>query len=370
MRKVTILGCGNGGRSAASEIALEGHRVTLYEMPEFAESVAKIKETKVIKSVGVIEGSANIHQITCDISEAIEDAEVIIVIVPTMFQLAYARLLAPYLKDGHNIVLMPGSLGSLEFVEEIRRLGIEKDITVSDFAALPYATRIINADTVRIFGRRAVLSMGVFPADKADRVMPIMEDIYPGIITMRDVLEAGLSNPNPTLHCLGVLLNAGRIEYSHGEFYYYEEGLTPGVCRAVECIDEERVNIGKALNLNLLSLKDTYPVMKYGPKGDSFWQVIRGVLPLMGVKGPAELDNRYITEDVPIGLVCYSQLGRQLGVDVKLMESVIHIAGAILGRDFYENGRTLERCGINGMDAEKLIRYVKTGKKVGAGVVV
>ena len=38
-----------------------------------------------------------------------------------------------------------------------------------------------------------------------------------------NVLEAGLNNPNPTLHCLGVLMSASRIEYSHGEFYYYEE---------------------------------------------------------------------------------------------------------------------------------------------------
>lgn len=363
MRNVTILGCGNGGRSAACEIALGGHRVTLYEMPEFADTVEKIRETRVIKSVGVIEGTAVIHKVTCDIAEAVEDSEVIIIIVPTMYQLGYARLLAPHLRDGHNVVLMPGSLGSLEFVEELRRLGIEKDITVSDFAALPYATRIISPDTVRIFGRRAVLSIGVFPAVKAERVMPVMEDVYPGIVEMRDVFEAGLSNPNPTLHCLGVLLNAGRIEYSHGEFYYYEEGLTPGVCKAVESMDQERVNIGSALSLELLSLKDTYPVMKYGPKGDSFWQVIRGVQPLMGVKGPSELDNRYITEDVPIGLVCYSQLGRQLGVDVKLMESVIHVAGAMLDRDFYENGRTLARCGISNMGSEALIEYVRTGVK-------
>ena len=171
--------------------------------------------------------------------------------------------------------------------------------------------------------------------------MSIMADLYPGIEMMRDVFEAGLTNPNPTLHCLGVLLNAGRIEYSHGEFYYYEEGMTPGVCRAIEAIDQERLNIGKALRLELLSLKDTYPVMKYGPKGDTFWQVIRGVLPLIGVKGPAELDNRYLTEDVPIGLVCFSQLGRQLGVDTKLMESVIYISNAVLGRDLYSNSRTL-----------------------------
>ncbi|MDA3917233.1 MAG: NAD/NADP octopine/nopaline dehydrogenase family protein [Deltaproteobacteria bacterium] len=363
MRNVTILGGGNGARSAAAEIALRGHKVTIYEMPQFADSVSKIKENKIIKSIGEIEGNATIEKVTFDINEAVTGSDVIIIIVPTIFHLAYTRLLAPVLEDGHNIVFMPGSMGSLEFIQEMQCQGISKDITVSDFAALPYATRIISPDTVKIFGRRAVLSMGVFPAVKKERIMPIMRDVYPGIETMRDVLEAGLSNPNPTLHCLGILLNAGRIEYSHGEFYYYEEGLTPGVCNAVEKIDQERVNIGKALGLNLLSLIDTYPIMKYGPKGENFWQVIRGVKPLMGVKGPAELDNRYLTEDVPIGLLCYSQIGKQLGVNVKLMESVIHIAEAVLDRNFSKTGRTLEVCGILGMDADQLVQYVKTGDK-------
>ncbi len=363
MRNISILGGGNGARSAAAEIALRGHRVTIYELPEFADNVSVIRETKAIRSIGEIQGTAKIEKVTSDIKEAVQNAEVIIIIVPTMFHLAYTKLLAPVLEDGHNIVFMPGSMGSLEFVQEMRNQGISKDITVSDFAALPYATRIISPDTVKIFGRRAIVAMGVFPSIKQDRVMPIMEDIYPEIVTMRDVLEAGLSNPNPTLHCLGVLLNAGRIEYSHGEFYYYEEGLTPGVCSAVEKIDQERVNIGKALGLNMPTLTETYPIMKYGPKGDSFWQVIRGVKALTGVKGPSELDNRYLTEDVPIGLLCYSQLGKQLGVDVKLMQSVIYMAEAVLDRDFSTNGRTLEKCGIHGMDAQTLRSYVKTGEK-------
>jgi opine dehydrogenase len=362
-RKVTIMGGGNGGRTAAVEFALAGHQVTLFEIPELSCQIEAIAKTKQIKATGIIEGNAELKMVTFNAAEAVEGPEIIFIVVPTMFHIEYARMLAPLLQDGHNVVLMPGSIGSLEFAEELRRRGIDKDITISDFAALPYATRIIDPNTVKVFGRRAKLSIGVFPAEKSDRVMPIVDDLYPGIEIMRDVFEAGLTNPNPTLHCLGVLLNAGRIEYSHGEFYYYEEGMTPGVCRAIEAIDQERLNIGKALGLNILSLKDTYPVMKYGPKGDTFWQVIRGVLPLMGVKGPTELDNRYLTEDVPIGLVCFSQLGRQLGVDVKLMESVIFMAEAVLGRDFYSSGRTLERCGIVGMDSNALVQYAKTGIK-------
>jgi opine dehydrogenase len=178
----------------------------------------------------------------------------------------------------------------LAATERFRRLGVTADTSVSEIAALPYATRIVGP-TVRFFGRRRRVSIGTFPARNADRVMPIMSDLYPGIEQMANVFEAGLNNPNPTLHCLGVLLSASRIEYSHGEFYYHEEGMTPHVCQA---IDAERQAIGAALGVEVLSLLDTYAWMGYGPAGDSFWSVIRGVAALNGIKGPTEIDSRYI----------------------------------------------------------------------------
>ena len=362
-RRVTVLGGGNGARTAAAEFGIAGHDVTLFQVPALVGEVAAIAASGQIVAGGVFEGRAAVR-VVADLATAVESAEVILVVVPTMYQLAYARLLAPVLRDGMNVVLMPGSLGSLEFVEYLREVDVSPDITVSEIAALPYATRITGPDRVHVFGRRRIVSIGVFPASRSDRVMPIMNDLYPGIETMANVLEAGLNNPNPTLHCLGVLLSASRIEYSHGDFYYYEEGMTPHVCRAIEAIDAERVAVGAALGLEVLSLRDTYHVMGYGPKGDSFWSVIRGVAALNGIKGPTEIDSRYLTEDVPIGLTAYSQLGRQLGVDTKIMESVITLTSALLSRDFEAQGRTLQRCGIAGLSAPELLAYVESGTRL------
>jgi opine dehydrogenase len=361
-RKITILGGGNGARTAAAEISLLGHQVTLYEIEPLASQVAAIKAAGYIEAHGSIQGWAPIN-VELDLKKAVGGSELILVIVPTMYQINYVRPLAPLLQKGQSVALMPGSLGALEFRAELDRLGGEREITIGEFAALPYATRIQSPVSVHVFGRRRYVSAGIFPASEATRVMPVYEDIYPGIERMRDVLEAGLSNPNPTLHCLGVLLNMGRIEQSRGEFYYYDEGLTYHVCKAVEAIDQERLAIGHALGLKLLSLLDTYWKMGYGPKGNTFWEVIRGVKPLVDIKGPSSADSRYLTEDVPIGLVIYSQLGRLLGAPANLMESVIHIAGALLGRNFFAEGRTLERCGIAGMSGEQIIEYVRTGRK-------
>ena len=359
-RRVTIMGGGNGALTAAAELSITGHEVTLFEMPAFAESVRHIRETAQVSATGVIDGHGPLT-VTHDVAEAISQAELIVIVVPTTFQITYAELLLPHLRDGMNVALMPGSLGSLEFMEYLRTHGCTADITVSEFAALPYACRIVGPGQVRVFGRRRFVSLGVFPADKADRVAPIANDLYPGIEILESVLAAGLNNPNPTLHCLGVLLSSSRIEYSRGDFYYYEEGLTPQVCKAVEAIDQERINIGTALGVDVLSLRDTYYKMGYGPKGDTFWSVIRGVATLQVIKGPEQIDSRYLTEDVPIGLTIYSQLGEVLGVDTAIMKSVITLAGALLERDFVAEGRTLERCGIAGFSKDNLLAYVQSG---------
>lgn len=360
-RKVTVLGGGNGGRTTAAEFGIGGHDVTLWEVPAFAHGLDAIAVTGHIEAVGQISGTAPVSVAT-ELADAIRGSEAIFVVIPTNHQLRIADLLAPHLEDSMNIVLMPGSLGSLAVAQRLRELEVRADVTVSEIAALPYATRITGDTQVTVFGRRAIVSVGTFPADRSDRVGEVLDDLYPGIDVMPNVIAAGLSNPNPTLHCLGVLLSASRIEYSHGEFYYYEEGMTPHVCQAIEAIDAERLAIGHAFGIDLLSLKDTYPVMGYGPRGDTFWSVIRGVAALNGIKGPSQIDSRYLSEDVPVGLTIYSQLGRQVGVAPVLMESVIHITTALLGTDFGSDRRTPAGCGLDGMDTAEILRFVQTGR--------
>lgn len=353
---MAVLGAGNGGRTAAVEFALRGHEVTLYEVPEFAAGTDAIARAGHITAIGEIAGTAPVR-VEADLAAAVAGADAVFVVVPTNHQRTFARLLAPVLPSGAHLVLMPGSLGSLEVAGLL-----PPDVTVSEIAALPYATRITGPTEVTVFGRRRIVSVGTFPAVRSDEVAAVLDDLYPGIDVMPNVLAAGLSNPNPTLHCLGVLMSASRIEYSHGEFYYYEEGMTPHVCQAIEAIDAERQAIGAAFGIDLLSLKDTYPVMGYGPSGETFWSVIRGVAALNGIKGPSQIDSRYLTEDVPVGLTIYAELGRQVGVAPVLMESVIHLTQALLATDFADDRRTLQSCGLAGMNREAILDYVTTGR--------
>ena len=362
-RRIAVLGGGHGARTTAADMTLAGHKVSLFEFERFHEAVSTIFERKRISITGQARtGEAEIFLCTHDIAEAIRGVDIILIIVPALYHRVYAEALAPHLKGGEHIVLIPGTMGSLEFVTKISQLGCRAEITVSELDTLPYATRITGPASVYAYHALPVFGAGVFPATRTAEVLAILKDLYAGISAFRDVLEAGLSNVNPVIHPLGVLMNAGRIEYSRGDFYYYEEGITPATARAMEALDEERMAMGKKLGLQLPDQATALHAVGYGPKGD-LWEVLKGSKGLTPIKGPTSLANRYVTEDIPIGLVCWSQLGEQLGIPTPLMRATIEIGIAISGVDYWQTGRTIERCGIQGMSASRLVRYAKTGKK-------
>jgi opine dehydrogenase len=62
-------------------------------------------------------------------------------------------------------------------------------------------------------------------------------------------------------------------------------------------------------------------------------------------RGPLTVDSRYISEDVPQGLVLLETLGSKYNVSTPICTALIDIASAALGRDLRLEGRTLERLG-------------------------
>jgi len=358
-RRIAVLGGGHGARAIAADMTLAGHTVTLFEFERFRSPVSALFETSQIELQGHARtGLAKIHQTTHNLAEAISDAELILIVVPALAHQAYATALASHLQDGANIVLVPGTFGSLEFLHLLKTHGCQaKNITLSEWDTLPYAARIQTPTSVKVFHNLQTFGMGVYPATQAQRIESLVKDLYPNVTLYRNVLEAGLSNCNPIIHPLGVLMNAGRIEYSRGDFYYYEEGITLSTAKAMEALDDERIMLGAALGLSLPRQSEVLHAVGYGPQGD-LWEVLKGSKGLTPIKGPMALSNRYVTEDIPIGLVFWSQLGDRLQVSTPLMKATIELGIAISGENYWQTGRTLDRCGIAAMNAQELIAYV------------
>src|SRR5699024_2368369 len=127
--KICILGAGNGGLAAASDLTIRGFKVILAELPEFKENIEEVQNKggvflETLNSTGLKGGFAEIYKVTSNISEAISEADIVLIITPSFAHKKIAAKSAPFLKANHTILLAPGNLGgSIEFYNHLVQSG-------------------------------------------------------------------------------------------------------------------------------------------------------------------------------------------------------------------------------------------------------
>lgn len=352
-RRVTVLGGGNTAFSIAANLALAGHDVLIWEHPDFAHTLNPIRDDLTITLDGAARtGAAKLAGVTTDPSLALAWSEVLLCSVPSYAHAPFAEQLAPHLKPGHILALLPGNLGALAFAELLRERGAT-GVIVAESDTAPYVCRKSAPDRAVIWGEVSGLGIGVEPASQTGEVMPVLRALFPGAVAYQSALEAGLSALNPVVHPPGVLMNAGRVERSRGEFYFYDEGITPSVVKVIEALDAERRALGAAIGLELTPVAEAFNSAGFGPKGD-LWSVINGSRMLTALRAPGQIDTRWLTEDIPYGLVTWSRLGDRLGVETPVMDALITLASATLGRDFRAEARGLDTVGLADLDDAQL----------------
>lgn len=361
-KTITVLGGGNTAFSVAANLSLAGAEVTLCEHPDFAHTLEPIRENLQIELNGVAHtGTATIHKATCDFSEGLANCDVALLIVPAYAHRPFAEACAPHLRSGQVVVLMPGTLGSLEFAKVLREAGAPKDVILAEVDTAPYVCRKMSPTSAHIWGIVDGLGLGVFPATESERVRELIEPWFPGLQLYDHVVACGLAAMNPVVHPAGVLLNAGRIEYSRGEFYFYEEGVMPGVCNLIYAVDRERRAVASAIGQELSPVDEAFHKAGFGPKGD-LWATINGSRMLTQLRAPGALETRWLTEDVPYGLAAWILLGEQFGVACPVMRSLVELNSATLKIPFWESARTPDDLGIAGMNKVALLEFLKSGK--------
>lgn len=358
--KAAVMGGGNGSHTIAADLALKGVQVSLFEMPVFADRMQRVFETHEIEMSGVAgSGKARLARVTSDIEAAVDDVAVIFIPLPGFAVSPYAKLLAPHLRESQIVVLMPGTLSALEFRHTLNTCGHRREVVIAETGGLPFATRLVAPGKVCIFHIRSVCGLAAFPGNRGAEAHELLKGLYP-LQPKRTVVETGLGHLTPLLHPAGCLLNAGCIERAHGEFYMYEEGMTPSVVRVIEEVDRERLTTGRRLGVDLPTAVDMMVESGYGPRG-TLWESLNGSAGLTPIKGPDSLKNRYVTEDVPFGLVAWSSLARSVGVETPAMDALISLGSAVMGTDCRAAGRNLRRMGLEGLGAEEIMTYLETG---------
>lgn len=104
----------------------------------------------------------------------------------------------------------------------------------------------------------------------------------------------------------------------------------------------------------------------YGVRGASLDETCRSLTtnsdgPYQATGTPSAWTHKYIAEDVPVGLMPMSELGRAAGVPTPAIDAVIRLACVLAGNDFAADARTLDRMGLAGIGAAQLRRTLTDG---------
>jgi opine dehydrogenase len=365
IKTIAVLGAGNGGCAAAADLTLRGYEVRLFSRSE--KTLAPLLQRGGIELVeGGKEGFAAPSLLTTNIKEAVEGVDLIITAIPAVAHEYLAQSLAPYLKDGQRILLNPGHTGgSLHFAHLLRGSQPRAKITLCETVTLTYICRMPLPARVEVYRRTTHLRCAAFPGKYTAELVKEISAIFPDVVPAENVLETGFSNINAIMHPAGMLGNAGWIEKTGGDFYYYREGITTAVGAWIEEVDKERLNIVERLGLKPLSFVDIF--YQAGLTSDaarasgSAYRAIHESEPNRTIKSPGTLDHRYIKEDVGYGLVPMAEIGRLVGVETPVIDALITLASVISRTDYRKQGLTLEAMGLAGVSAEELRTVVKEG---------
>jgi opine dehydrogenase len=358
----TVIGAGHGGKGMAAHLALMGFPVTLFNRtPENIVAIKARGGIELKSFEGGPHGFGRLFNATSDIAAAVEEADVIMVVVPSTAHADIATIIAPYLKDGQIIVLNPGrTCGALEVTHILREKGVAADVTVAEAETLIYASRSDGPAQARIFGIKETVPVAALPATRTPLVLEALAPAYPQFIDGTSVLHTGLNNMGAIFHPALALLNVGRIETTLGEFQFYIDGVSPSVARVLEVLDRERVTVASSLGIRARTAQE-WLQMAYHATGDDLYEAIHNQPGYYGIQAPPTLNHRYITEDVPMSLVPIAALANSYGVSVRGMESIIRLACIIHRTDYWRRGRTLEKLGIKDWSVSEITSYVMEG---------
>lgn len=382
-KPIAILGGGVCAQTFAADLSLEGYSVRLYELPEFApETLGEVLETHEIELGGKQlnfkwfkrEGIANVDVVTTDISEALKGAGLVILALPAKGHRPFFEKMIPYLEDGQMVSIFPDNFGSLLLRNMMREKGCEAEVIIGGWTSMPYGTRIVRPGKVDCILRIRELQCDALPSKDGDAFFEALKGLpaFDGILELKradTVIGVGLSNPNPVVHVPGSLLNVGAMEVSEmegtlgiakGKYSMYKYGMSPAVSRTQLAFYQEERKLADAMGIKMIEYRDDQFFWKGTVMGIEYWVPYADTI-LPPIVGPDSVEHRYFTEDIPVGTVIRYHLAKKFGVEVPIIESMIRIGSVVCNQDFLKEGISLKELGIEDLDKEGIVRYVREG---------
>lgn len=338
--RVGIAGAGGIACGYAAYLETRGHRARLWS-PRGGSAVGGLRA----------QGALDSHA-TPDIAHSAEDlvrgCDVVILALPATGHKAVMEAIAPHLRDGQPVIISSHAAFGALYLRKLTRARA-LSVPVIAWSTTVLTARRLGSEAVHIGNIRARVDMTTVPATQREAGLACCEGLFgPVFRDCGDIVSITLSNLNPQNHLAIALCNATRIE--KGEVWRQFDNMTPMVARLVERLDDERLAIARAMGLSVRTAHEHFN-LSYGVDLSPDLGVMFAAMRARGLggNGPATPDTRYVTEDVPFGLVPTIRLGRMTGQDAVLHQAGLSIMSAMYGRDFATECDLTQALGLDAM---------------------
>lgn len=330
--KATIIGAGNIGMATCAYLLNLGYDVTLYT--RFENKAMKLR-SEGLYSQGAITGHFGLKACS-SYEEALSDAEYIFITTLSNNHLDVFKAIKPYLKKGQRIIVFNGNWGAFEAKVYYKDFLRNNEIILAETGAMIFMANAYEIGKVNVLGIKNQVSISTINPDDVDILINDLKNIFPQLKKKNSIYETSLSATNPVIHVPLTIFNLARIEEGQ-DFSFYGEGVSKSAIAYIEAIDTERVSIAMKIGFKCPSILESINSF-FDIKFDNLYDALNKNETYIKAKAPKSLSHRYITEDIPYGIVPIVKLGKVLGIDTKYSEAIVNLAGLALNVNFLDSG--------------------------------
>lgn len=339
IQNITVIGGGSTGHAVSAYLTGKGFQVTLCDHEGFQEELKAVEDSDGIMLRG--KAGRGIYKLVCattDFEKAVKSAELIFVCVPAKRHQEIAERIAPYMKEGQSVLIVPGNLGSFVFRDVFKAQGVPESVIIAEMEGNLCPCRLTAPAEVTVGLPIRAKKVAALPGRRTEEFIKRNEGVL-DFVANKNVLEGALLSDNYVLHIGTTLLASSTVDQMGEDFILFQHGLTDYAVRCTEAVRQERIQLLAKFGLEERDSATEFFEELRDWKNHPEYSVFRTL------KGPDSLSHRYVDEDAGACASMALSCADRLGVEMPVLKSIITLASAINGTDYCKEGRTLENAG-------------------------
>ena len=294
--------------------------------------------------------------------EVCEDADLILMPLPAFAHEQTILQIVPFLKEEAIIGTIPARSGFEYAALKILKDSKKEKVKIFGMQTLPWACRIKEyAASVIILGSKKAVGMAAFPHKITSELASFLTQVLDlKIEPLPNMLTLTLANIGQIIHpgiMYGLFKGKEKVTYQKETIPLFYQGVTKEIAKTLKAMSDEILRLTKKIkatnkNVNLdhvLGLKDWLIYSYEGSIVDQ--RTLQACFntndAYQGLRAPVKKEDdyflpdfqaRYLTEDVPFGLIVIKSIAQLAEVETPVIDEIILTISQWMGKEYLADG--------------------------------